>query len=221
MRYTTLAAALLVAGVLTCLPAPVQAQRGIAGIVRDSTGAVLPGVTVEASSDVLIEKVRSAITDGQGQYRIIDLRPGKYSVVFALTGFNTFRQEELNLPSSFTATVNAEMRVGAVEEAITVTGDAPIVDTRTATTTQVIAREVWDQLPSARNVQAVAQLMPGVRMNVSDVGGSQAMQLYIGVKGRDYNGNASSSFLASVCCCGLIFASLRALRLCWRASERK
>jgi len=154
----------------------VQAQSGIAGIVRDSTGAVLPGVTVEASSDVLIEKVRSAITDGQGQYRIIDLRPGKYSVVFTLTGFNTFRQEELNLPSSFTATVNAEMRVGAVEEAITVTGDAPIVDTRTATTTQVIAREVWDQLPSARNVQAVAQLMPGVRMNVSDVGGSQAMQ---------------------------------------------
>ena len=176
MKHKVITAALLLLGFLFVLPAGARAQSGIAGVVKDSTGAVLPGVTVEASSDVLIEKVRSAITDNQGQYRIVDLRPGKYVVVFTLPGFNTFRQEGLDLPSSFTATVNAEMRVGSVEEAITVTGDAPVVDTRTATTTQVIAREVWDQLPSARNVQAVAQLMPGVRMNTSDVGGSQAMQ---------------------------------------------
>jgi Carboxypeptidase regulatory-like domain/TonB-dependent Receptor Plug Domain len=175
MNRKTIAAALLVGAVLASA-SPAWAQSAIAGVVKDSTGLVLPGVIVEASSDVLIEKVRTAITDGQGQYRIIDLRPGTYVVVFTLTGFNTYRQEGLELPSSFTATVNADLRVGALEEAIIVTGDTPVVDTRTATTTQVISRDVWDTLPSARNVQAVAQLMPGVRMNQSDVGGSQAMQ---------------------------------------------
>ena len=175
MNRKTIAAAFLVGAVLASA-SPAWAQSAIAGVVKDSTGLVLPGVVVEASSDVLIEKVRTAITDGQGQYRIIDLRPGTYVVVFTLTGFNTYRQEGLELPASFTATVNADLRVGALEEAIIVTGDTPVVDTRTATTTQVISRDVWDTLPSARNVQAVAQLMPGVRMNQSDVGGSQAMQ---------------------------------------------
>ena len=187
-------AAAFVFGVLVASAPSVWAQSAIAGIVRDSSGAVLPGVTVEAASNVLIEKVRSAITDGEGQYRIIDLRPGIYAITFTLPGFTTFRQDKFELPTSFTATVNAEMRVGELEETLTVTGESPTVDTHTATTTQVVAREVWETLPSARNVQAVAQMMTGVRMNLSDVGGSQAMQqqqfLVRGVSG----GNNTVSF---------------------------
>jgi hypothetical protein len=171
-----LVTAAIALGLFIVSATPALAQSAIAGVVRDATGAVMPGVTVEASSDVLIEKVRNAVTDGQGQYRIIDLRPGVYVVTFSLQGFNTYRQEGLELPASFTLTVNAEMRVGDLQETLVVTGSAPTVDIHSATTTQVVARDVWDSLPSSRNVQAVAQLMPGVRMDVSDVGGSQAMQ---------------------------------------------
>ncbi len=189
-----IASAALVLGVLIAWVPSAWAQSAIAGVVKDATGGVLPGVTVEAGSDVLIEKVRTATTDGQGRYLIIDLRPGIYVVTFALPGFNTYRQEGLELPASFTATLNVGMRVGALEETLTVTGDSPVVDTLSATTTQVISRDVWDTLPSARNVQAVAQLMPGVRMNTSDVGGSQAMQQQrFLVRGID-GGNNTVSF---------------------------
>src|SRR6266516_3449549 len=113
-------------------PALAHAQTGsnnaIAGVARDTTGAVLPGVTVEASSPALIEKVRTAVTDDQGNYKIVDLRPGTYTVSFTLTGFSTFEREELELTSGFTATVNGEMRVGSIEETVTVTGASPIVD---------------------------------------------------------------------------------------------
>ena len=94
------------------------AQSAIVGIVKDTSGAAMPGVTVEASSDVLIEKVKSAITDGDGAYRIADLRPGTYRVTFTLTGFKTFQRDGLILPSEFTATLNAELGVGSLEETI-------------------------------------------------------------------------------------------------------
>ncbi len=106
------------------------------GVVKDTSGAAMPGVTVEASSDVLIEKVKSAITDGDGNYRIADLRPGTYSVTFTLTGFKTFRRDGLQLPSEFTATLNAELGVGALEETITVTGASPVVDVTSAAKTR-------------------------------------------------------------------------------------
>jgi hypothetical protein len=163
-------------GVLVIFPSGARAQSAIAGVVKDATGAVIPGVTVEASSDVLIEKVRTATSDGQGQYQIIDLRPGAYVVTFTLPGFNTVRREGVELPAAFTATINAEMRIGALEETVVVSGQSPTVDIHSTSTTQVVPRAVWDTLPTARNVQAVAQLMPGIRMDVSDVGGSQAMQ---------------------------------------------
>src|SRR3989441_5335882 len=106
-----------------------QADTGtIAGVVRDTSGAVMPGVTVEAASPALIEKVRVVVTDGQGLYKIVDLRPGVYTVTFALTGFNTFRREGVELTTGFTATVNADLKVGAVEETVTVTGASPVVD---------------------------------------------------------------------------------------------
>src|SRR5262245_20631467 len=109
------------------VPAAAAAQGSITGVVRDSSGAVLPGVTVEAASAALIEKVRTVITDGSGQYRVVDLRPGTYTITFTLAGFNTFRREGVELSGSFTATVNAELRVGAVEETVTVTAQTALV----------------------------------------------------------------------------------------------
>jgi hypothetical protein len=99
----------------------------------------------------LIEKVRTAVSDGEGRYSIVDLRPGAYTIVFTLTGFNTFRRDELQLPANFTMTINAEMRVGSLEESITVTGDAPVVDVQSTQRTQVLNRELLDALPTARN----------------------------------------------------------------------
>src|SRR6188474_2087481 len=110
------------------IPAAARAQSSITGVVRDTSGAVLPGVTVEAASDVLIEKVRSVVTDGSGQYRIVDLRPGVYTVTFTLPGFSLFKREGLELTTGFTATVNGDMKVGSLEETVTVTGATPVVD---------------------------------------------------------------------------------------------
>ena len=109
-----------------------QQTSNIAGLVRDSSGGVLPGVTVEAASPALIEKVRTVVTDNVGQYKIVDLRPGTYIVTFTLPGFATVRQEGIQLTTGFTAAVNAEMRVGALEETVTVTGASPLVDSRTS-----------------------------------------------------------------------------------------
>src|SRR5919198_1246089 len=115
------AGSLLVVVVSCFLPATVFAQATITGVVRDASGGVLPGVTVEASSPVLIEKVRSVVSDNTGQYRIVDLRPGTYAVTFTLPGFSTVRREGIELSGNFVATVNADLRVGALEETITVT----------------------------------------------------------------------------------------------------
>src|SRR3954466_8230795 len=113
---------------LLLVPAVSYAQASIAGTVKDPSGAVLPGVTVEASSPALIEKVRSVVTDGTGQYRIVDLRPGTYAVTFTLTGFSPIKREGIELSGSFVATVNADLRVGSVEETVTVSGVSPVVD---------------------------------------------------------------------------------------------
>ena len=149
---------------LWCLlvPALSFAQSGIAGVARDTSGAVLPGVTVEVSSPVLIEQVRSAVTDGSGAYRILDLRPGTYTVVFTLPGFATVRREGLELPDAFTATVNGDMRVGAFEETITVTGESPIVDVQNVTQRTVLDDTLVDSLPTIRFVHTYATLLPAV-----------------------------------------------------------
>src|SRR5688500_2578860 len=146
-----------------CVPSIALAQAAFSGIVRDTSGAVLPGVTVEASSPALIEKVRSAVTDGEGRYSIVDLRPGTYLIGFTLTGFNTFRREGLDLPSNLNMQTNADLPVGSLEESITVTGDAPVVDVQSTQRTQVLNREMLDSLPTARNYSGLAALMPGVR----------------------------------------------------------
>ena len=120
--------------VLLLLPSSAHAQfsGAITGVVKDASGAVLPGVTVEAASPALIEKVRSVVTDDTGQYRIVDLRPGTYSVTFTLPGFSSVKREGIELTGTFVATVNADLKVGALEETITVTGETPVVDVQSA-----------------------------------------------------------------------------------------
>jgi Carboxypeptidase regulatory-like domain len=118
----------VISGLVCLLLAPVaalgqQAGSGVAGVVRDTSGAVLPGVTVEAASPALIEKVRGVVTDGAGRYAITDLRPGTYAVTFTLAGFKPLKREGIALTAAFTATVNADLAVGGVEETITVSGE--------------------------------------------------------------------------------------------------
>src|SRR5687768_5232768 len=153
------------------LPATSFAQASITGVVKDSSGAVLPGVTVEAASPALIEKARIAVTDGTGQYRIVDLAPGEYSVTFSLTGFSTVRREGIKLAGSFTATVNGDLVVGALQETVTVTGESPLVDVQSAKRQQVLDQEVISELPSARVYHSIAALVPGITMSTNDVGG--------------------------------------------------
>jgi carboxypeptidase family protein/TonB-dependent receptor-like protein len=169
-------AAFVVALLIAFAPSAVRAQSAIAGVVKDSTGAVLPGVTVEASSPVLIEQTRSVSTDSNGVYRIENLRPGSYTISFMLAGFTTAKRQGVELPSNFTATINAELKLGAVEETVTVAGSSPVVDVQTNTKAQVLNRDVLDAVPSAHTIQSLGQLVTGVTLTAPDVGGSQAMQ---------------------------------------------
>ena len=174
---------LVIAGVIV-MPASAAAQSAVAGTVRDASGAAMPGVTVEAASPVLIEKVKATVSDGNGGYRIGDLRPGTYTVTFRLPGFNTFRREGLELPADFTANLNAELSVGALEETVTVTGASPVVDVSSSARVQTLDRELLDTLPTGRSIFSMGQLVPGVTLNQPDVGGSRAMQqTYMNTRG--------------------------------------
>jgi hypothetical protein len=161
---------------LLALPATARAQSAFAGVVKDATGAVLPGVTVEASSPALIEKVRSVTTDANGAYRIENLRPGTYSITFNLPGFSAVKRDAVELPSNFTSTINADLKVGAMEETVTVSGQSPVVDVQSNSKAQVLSRDVLDAVPTAHTIQGVGQLVVGVTLTAPDVGGSQAMQ---------------------------------------------
>jgi hypothetical protein len=160
--------------VLLILPSLAYAQASITGQVKDASGAVLPGVTVEASSPALIEKARSVVSDGTGQYRIELLPPGAYTITFTLTGFNTVKREGVQLTGTFTATIDVELRLGAVEETVTVTGETPIVDVQSSTRQRVIDRELIDSLPTGRSPFAQMALIPGLTVpaNNQDVGGA-------------------------------------------------
>jgi hypothetical protein len=174
---------------LLFLPGSASAQSTIAGLVTDATGGVLPGVTVEASSPALIEKVRTGTTDGQGRYSIVDLRPGVYAVTFTLPGFNTVKRDGIEVASNTNVPINAELRVGAVEETITVSGQTPVVDVQTTARRQVLARDTLDALPTSRNFQQIGSLVPGVKMSAPDVGSSNSMNMTTlsghGVSGKE------------------------------------
>jgi hypothetical protein len=161
------------AATLTLLPLTASAQSAFAGVVRDESGGVLPGVTVEAASPALIERVRNAITDEQGRYRIVDLRPGIYTITFSLVGFSTFVRRDLELPANVVLTINADMKVGGLQETLTVTGQTPVVDVQQAANTQVLTRDVQDELPTAHAYNSIAALAPGLRYATPDTGGSQ------------------------------------------------
>ena len=184
MRNHRTATIIVALACLLALPSVARAQSAIAGVVRDASGAVLPGVTVEASSEALIERTRSVVTNGQGQYTIVDLRPGVYDLSFTLEGFSLFKRTGIELPANFTATINAELKVGALEESVTVTGQSPVVDVQSTARTTVLSRDVLDTIPTGRTIQSVGQLVVGVTLNVPDVGGSRAMQqTYMSVHG--------------------------------------
>jgi hypothetical protein len=157
------------------LPFAASAQSAIVGTVKDATDAVLPGVDVEASSPALIEKVRVTTTDAQGQYRIVNLRPGTYSVSFTLPGFTTVKRDEILLEADFTATVNAELRVATVEETLRVSAESPVVDVQTTSKREVLDQELLDSLPTGRDFQGIGATLPAISMGRFDVGGSQAL----------------------------------------------
>ena len=172
-------------GLLCALAAPVAvfAQGTFAGLVKDGSGAVLPGVTVEAQSPALIEGVRSAVTDGSGQYRIVDLRPGVYTLTFALPGFTSVRREGLEMAGSRVINIDAQMSVGGVQETITVTGETPIVDIQSTQRQRVIDDEIIAALPAGRSHYDLAALVPGLvgtqpgRVGWQDVGGTNNLQI--------------------------------------------
>ncbi|MBI3049788.1 MAG: TonB-dependent receptor [Acidobacteria bacterium] len=186
----------LVAGVMALLlPGAVSAQQtsGIAGLVRDASGAVLPGVTVEASSPALIEKMRTVVTDGEGRYNIVDLRPGTYTVTFTLPGFRGFRREGIELTSGFTATVNAELAVGTLTETITVSGESPLVDTQNVRRQNIVSNELLDVLPTSnKHINTVVTLTAGFT-GLADVGGQYTCQIGGGCSTSEgFHGKAGS-----------------------------
>ncbi len=171
--FGVILAAFMCASVWTGSAAAQQASA-IAGVVRDNDNLAIPGVTVEAASPALIEKVRTAVTGPQGRYNIVDLRPGSYTVTFTLPGFSTVRREGIVLGSGFTASVNVTMTVGALEETITVTGAAPVVDTQTVRQQSTLSTSQLEDLPSGSvGLQTLAYVTPGFATTQSDVGGSR------------------------------------------------
>src|SRR5688572_17405454 len=173
MRCNDVRLALIALVGLLMIPTMAFAQASISGAVKDASGAVVPGVTVEAASPVLIEKVRTAVTDASGQYRIENLRPGLYSVTFTLPGFATVVREGIELAGVFTATVDADLRLGGLEETIRVTGESPVVDLQNTTQQQVLSRQDLEALPTGRTAVAMALLLPGMERSGGrrDVGG--------------------------------------------------
>ena len=215
-RLRTLAVVLAVLLVPSVASPQDSASATITGVVRDGSGGVLPGVTVEAASPALIEKVRVATSDSDGRFRIIDLRPGDYVVTFTLTGFRTLRREGIQLTTGFTATVNAELSLGGVEETITVTGAAPVVDVQGVQEQQVFSGDTVLALPIGKNQGIYVTLIPAAtqgNLANQDVGGTkgentqtfavhggraaETYQLRDGVYFGEHIGNAAN-FAASV-----------------------
>jgi len=194
MRRLVLSAAIVCVAVFM-ISREASAQASIAGVVKDGTGAVLPGVTVEASSPALIEKARSAVTDGSGQYKIVDLSPGTYQVTFTLAGFKVVRRADIVLQGNFTAAVNTDLQVGSLEESVMVTGATPTVDVINNTTQFVVNRDILDSIPTPiRNTPARALLLPGTTVTPFVLGqynmsvhGSNTADMVIAIDGLRVN----------------------------------
>src|SRR6516164_2156131 len=186
-----LQAGLAALALLVLVPAVAFAQASITGVVKDASGAILPGVTVEAASPALIEKTRSAVTDGTGTYRIVDLRPGSYSVTFTLTGFSTVKRDGVELTGSFVATINADLKVGALEETITVTGETPVVDVQSAKREIVMNQDVIQTLPVTRAAGALLNAVPGLQVDTNGPALSPTMTFF-----NAHSSTINSNFVA-------------------------
>ena len=156
------AACVVVVGLFVLAPSAAFAQATITGVVKDASGGVLPGVTVEAASPDLIEKVRTATTDADGQYRISQLRGGTYSLTFSLPGFGSVRREDIQLAGTFVATINAEMKVGAIQETVVVTGESPLVDVQSVSRQTTLNNDIINEIPAVRSYAGLMSLMPNM-----------------------------------------------------------
>jgi hypothetical protein len=157
--------------ILACIagvPAGAFGQAAISGSVTDAVGTTLPGVVVEASSAALIERTRSAVTDGAGRYRIQDLRPGTYQVRFTLQGWKGYARDGIELTGSITAVIDARLAMGTTSETVTVSGVSPILDIRSATREVTLTGGVVQTIPTARSYNALLVLIPGVSINSND-----------------------------------------------------
>jgi hypothetical protein len=176
---------------MVLLPSLALAQGAtLTGVVKDGSGGVLPGVTVEAASPAHIEKTTSAVTDGTGQYRIIDLRPGTYSLTFTLPGFNTVKREGVEIAGTQTLTISIDMKVGGLEETITVTGETPVVDVQNARRETIIKAEVIESLPVTRAAGAILNITPGI--NVAEGSGGALSPTMTSFSARSSGANAGS-----------------------------
>src|SRR5262245_57077700 len=164
--------AILVLVALVVIPATAHAQASIVGTVRDSSGAVIPGVMVEASSPVLIEKTRSAVSNESGQYSIESLRPGSYTVTFTLRGFTSVKREGIELAGAFIATVNADMKVGGVADTVTVTAESPLIDTTSSRDQEVLSSQTIGDIPTSRQYSAFTHLIPAINVQQNDFEGT-------------------------------------------------
>ena len=192
-RHRGWAAMAIAVGSLLALPAVGLAQSSIGGTVKDTSGGVLPGVTVEVSSPALIEGTKTATTDGGGSYRIVDLRPGMYTVKFSLTGFSSVERSAFQLLSEFNARIDAEMKVGALQETVTVTGAAPIVDVQSAAHVSILDRDALDNVPTGKTIPGLGQLILGVSLSAPDIGGSAgAMNTYMSLRGGTVNSSQNT-----------------------------
>ena len=189
MRHCWRVLTLLAVAVL--LPEAVHAQASIAGTVKDASGAVLPGVTIEASSPALIERTRAAATDGTGQYRIVDLRPGTYEVTFTLNGFSTVKRDGIELTGAGVFTVNVEMRVGALSETITVTGESQVVDVHSVRREVVLNNEVLTAIPTIRGYSALLNAIPAIQGGNLNTGVGTSNGISAGVGGGFFNSYGS------------------------------
>src|SRR2546426_5193438 len=170
--------------VLVVVPSLASAQSTISGVVKDASGAVIPGVTVEAASEVLIERSRTVVTSGDGRYTVVDVRPGLYTMTFTLPGFSIVKRQ-VTVPANVSVPVDAEMKVSALEETVTVESKLATVDIENVAHPAVLSRTEMDAIPSARNMQSLGSYVPGVHLNTPDVAGSmQVQQTYITTHGN-------------------------------------
>src|SRR5215470_9359089 len=181
----------LVVSASVLAPAAAFAQASITGVVRDTSGAVLPGVTVEASSPALIEKSHTAVTDGAGVYRIVDLRPGTYAMTFTLSGFTRVVREGIELRGTMVATIPIDMKIGAVAETITVAGETPVVDTQSVKQDRTLKGETIENLPGTHAYGAILNAIPGLTVDNNGLANAPTMTFFTARGGSTNEGRMS------------------------------